>query len=185
MFLGFWTIKKTSAWSFNTFGSGGLSLGLISVSGGEIVLNDPAGAATTFYYGGGGGGVSLGLKLPKIGKVQIETSKGAVTGSAGPTAFPSTGQLYITDNFSAAEFTKSDIQGVCAFAEVGGGIIGGGSGIAMFIGVNPLNVPLAISIPGWGAKKLLNSARGLLLMAGANAGIQAQIGGAIYLGYLH
>lgn len=175
-------VKKISAWKFNTFGSGGLSLGFVSVSGGEVILNDPTGKATTFYYGGGGVGISLGLKIPKLGKVKIGPLKG-VSGSAGPTAFPSTGTLLITDNFAGNEFTQSDIQGVCMFVEAGGGLIAGGSGTVMLLDLNPLYIPLAL-VSSYGAQLLTNSAKGILLMAGANVGIQAQIGIVGYYGYL-
>lgn len=174
------TIKKESAWKFNTFGSGGLSVGFVAVSGGQVVLNDPSGTATTFTYGGAGGGLSAGLKIPKIGKLQIKTPKGGATGSAGPFAFPSTGALYITDAFGGDELAKGDIQGLCAFVEVGGGIIGGGSGIAMLLDLNgwwlagiPATAPL-----------LLGSASAVLLMAGLNVGVQAQVGGSAFLGYI-
>jgi hypothetical protein len=174
------TIKKESAWKFNTFGSGGLSVGFVAVSGGQVVLDDPSGNATTFTYGGAGGGLSAGLKIPKIGKIQIKTPKGPATGSGGPMAFPSTGALYITDAFKGDELSTSDIQGLCAFVEVGGGIIGGGSGVAMLLDLNgwwlagiPTTVPL-----------LLGSASAMLLMAGLNVGVQAQVGGAAYLGYM-
>ncbi len=114
------TIKKESAWKFNTFGSGGLSVGFAAVSGGQVVLDDPSGNPITFTYGGAGGGLSAGLKIPKIGKLQIKTTKGGATGSAGPFAFPSTGALYVTDAFGGDELAKGDIQGLCAFIEVGG-----------------------------------------------------------------
>lgn len=176
-------IKKSSAWQFVTFGSGGLSLGLFSAAGGKVVLQSPTGIIKTFYYGGAGAGLSAGLKIPKIGKVQIKTIKGPLTGSGGPTEFPSTGKLLVTDSFQGEELLVSDIQGPCIFTEVGGGIIAGASACAMYFGIDPLRLSL-LGMPVIGAQLAINSAKGMLLMAGLNVGIQAQIGGAMYVGYL-
>ncbi len=176
-------IKKSSAWQFVTFGSGGLSLGVVAAEGGTVVLQSPSRREEIFYYGGAGVGLSAGLKIPKIGRVQIKTRRGPLTGSGGPTEFPSTGKLLITDSFQGEELLLSDIQGPCMFTEVGGGIIAGASACAMYVGINPLILPL-LSVPSFGIQMVINSANGLLLMAGLNVGLQAQIGGAVYLGYL-
>ena len=186
--IGILTVKKESAWEFVTFGSGGLSLGYFSAEGGTVVLKDLSGTDQQFIYGGAGAGLAAGLKIPKIGKVQVNTRKGPLTGNVGPTAFPSTGKLFVTDNCEGNDLTKTDIQGLCSFIEVGAGLIAGGSGVAMAVGLNPLYLasilggPLAIP---FGGHLLISSAKGVLLMAGVNVGIQAQIGGAAYLGYLH
>ncbi|MFN7929740.1 MAG: hypothetical protein U0Y68_17710 [Blastocatellia bacterium] len=176
-------VTRQSAWQFVTFGSGGLSLGVVAAEGGTVVLRSPQSREETFYYGGAGVGLAAGLKIPRIGRVQINTPRGPLTGSGGPTAFPSTGSLFITASFDGSELSLSDIQGPCIFTEVGGGIIGGGSACAMYVGINPLTLPL-ISVPAFGPQLVLNSAKGLLLMAGLNVGLQAQIGGAVYFGYL-
>ena len=44
------TIKRESGWTFNTSGTGGLGIGFVAASGGEIVLNPTSGepkASTT------------------------------------------------------------------------------------------------------------------------------------------
>ncbi len=176
-------VTRPSAWQFVTFGSGGLSLGVVAAEGGTVVLQSPSNREETFYYGGVGAGLSVGLRIPRIGRVQINTPRGPLTGSGGPTAFPSTGRLLITDSFHGQELALSDIQGPCLFTEVGGGILAGASACAMYVGINPLVLPL-LSMPSFGPQLVINSANGLLLMAGVNVGLQAQIGGAIYLGYL-
>jgi hypothetical protein len=184
--------KKTSNWEFVTFGSGGLSLGVFAAEGGKVVLKNPVSRQEeNFYYGGAGAGLALGLKLPKIGKVQINTRKGPLTAVGGPTAFPSKGTVLVTTGFVGDELTGNDIKGVCCFTEIGAGVIGGGSGCVMFVGLNPLILSCfgsAQLLGGLGTVAvisiLLASARGIILMAGANIGIQAQIGGAFYFGYL-
>ena len=165
------TITKRSAWQFVTFGSGGVGIGFVAIAGGQVVLKDPSGSDHTYTYAGAGGGLSAGLKIPKIGKVQINTRAGSVTGSVGPTAFPSTGTVFLTDN-AGSDLTESDIRGTCAFTEAGGGLIAGGSGVAMYVGVNPL----LLAVPLYGIQLFLNSAKGVILMAGLNVGIQAQVG---------
>lgn len=186
------TVGAKSAWEFSTFGSGGFSLGVFAAEGGLVVLKSPSsGQDETFYYGGIGAGLSEGFKIPKIGKVQINTGKGPLTGSGGPTAFPSTGVLFLTDVLGGAELTTSDIQGPCAFTEVAGGIIGGASACAMYIGLDPARYAAlgpSMLVPGGqglGIQFVLGSAKGVLLMAGLNVGLQAQIGIAGYFGYLH
>ena len=177
-------VNKFSAWDFVTFGSGGVSVGYVAVEGGQMILKSPAGKDVTFIYGGAGAGLSVGLKIPKLGKIQIPTPKGPLTGSGGPMAFPSTGKVLAADNLPGGDLSESDISGLCMFAEVAGGIIGGGSGTAMFIGLNPIYLSALVGLPSFGAQLLLNTARGMILMAGLNVGTQAQIGGAVYLGYL-
>lgn len=184
------TPKGKSAWDFVTFGSGGIGLGYFAAEGGTIVLKNPSSKNDeSFYYGGAGVGLSAGLKIPKIGKVQIPTSKGPLTGSAGPTAFPSTGTVFVMEGCPGNELTTSDIQGLCCFAEVGGGIIGGGSAAGMYVGLDPVRLVAlaAAATPFVGqiaTQFFLSSAKGMILMAGLNVGIQAQIGGAVYMGYL-
>jgi hypothetical protein len=186
------TVTKTSAWDFVTFGSGGVGLGYFAAEGGTIVLKNPStGIDESFYYGGAGVGLSAGLKIPKIGKVQINTKKGPLTGSGGPTAFPSTGTVLVTDACPGTDLTRSDIQGLCCFTEVGGGLIGGGSAAAMYIGLDPIRLAAfagsVIPVIGMSlaSQFFLASAKGMILMAGLNVGLQAQIGGAVYMGYLH
>jgi hypothetical protein len=185
------TVTKSSAWDFVTFGSGGIGLGYFAAEGGTIVLKNPStGIDESFYYGGAGVGLSAGLKLPKIGKVQINTRKGPLTGAGGPTAFPSTGTVMVTDACPGADLTTSDIQGLCCFTEVGGGLIVGGSAAGMYVGLDAVRLAAfaASALPfgsSLASQFLLASAKAIILMAGINAGLQAQIGGAVYMGYLH
>ncbi len=184
------SIKKKSAWDFQTFGGGGVGVGWVAAAGGAVVLRNPTGTDETFYYGGAGGGASVGLKLPKIGKLQVKVPK--VQGKQGfaaagaPFSFPSGGALYVTDACSGPDLTKSDIQGLCVFVEIGGGLALGASGIAMLLGAspawllgltNPMTFPFTISM-------MMDSCPGLLLMAGANVGVQAGGGVAGILGAL-
>jgi hypothetical protein len=176
-------VNKKSAWQFVTFGSGGIGVAFVVGGGGQVVLADPSGINYTFTYGGIGVGLSAGLKIPKLGKIQIPTPKGPATGAVGPMAFPSTGTVFCDGSLPGGDLTKSDIQGLCMFAEVGGGLIAGASGTSLFVGLNPLLLP-TLSIPGV-SQLFINSARGMILMAGANVGIQAQIGASVSLGYLN
>lgn len=174
------TIKKKSSWEFDTFGSGGVSVGYVAANGGTVRLKDPQGIIHSFYYGGIGAGISAGLKLPKIGKVQVRTKKGPLTGSIGPAPFPSKGSLFITNDFSGDELEKSNLRGLCAFVDIGAGIIVGYSGVALLLNLSPWwlsGIPATIPL-------LLGSADAVLLMRGPNVGIQAQIGGAAFLGAL-
>lgn len=171
---------RLSAWQFVTFGSGGIGLAFVVAGGGQVVLKDPSYADQTFTYGGVGLGLSAGLKIPKIGKIKIPAPKGTATG--GPKSFPSRGTVFALDGSNDGELTKADIQGLCMYTEVGGGLIAGASGTALFVGLNPVYLAL-LSIPG--AQQLfINSAKGLIAMAGVNVGVQAGGGASVSLGYL-
>jgi hypothetical protein len=184
-------IKGVSNWKFQTFGGGSIGAAIM-VSGGQIILASPSGAPTTFTYGGIGGGWSAGLKipvkLPRLGKVTLKAPK--TTGAGAPFSFPSTGNVLMTTNCPGAELTASDFKGVCFFAELGGGLIVGGSGVVMLAGcqggLNWWQSSLASLTGPAGATiqmiAMLASARAVIPMAGINAGIQAGGGVAGYVG---
>jgi hypothetical protein len=185
-------IKGESAWQFVTSSTGGIGVEFVAAEGGKIFLNNPQGKQITFYYGSAGVGLSAGLKLPKIGKVQVNVKGRSVVGAIAPAAFPNGGKLYILDTFAGTELTEKDIQGVCAFLEIGGGIIAGVSATAMLVGMNPIwlaGLGLAAAAGPAGMiyldYRLLRSATGLLVMGGLNAGIQAGAGVGAFLGGLY
>jgi hypothetical protein len=182
------TIKKKSGWSYDTNSSGGLGLEFVAVEGGSIYMKDPDGRATTFHYGAVGAGYTLGLKLPKIGKLKIKDK--SVGGVVGPSAFPSTGVMYILDSFAGEELVRGDITGVCMFAEIGGGLGGGGYALAMLMGMNPVWLGVAVAtapflpLSSFSYTKLAQSATALILIAGTNVGLQAGGGVAGFIGGL-
>jgi hypothetical protein len=192
------TIKKPSAWEFVTSSSGALGVEFVAAEGGALYFKDPAGRADAFYYGAAGAGLTYGFKMPKIGKLQLQMPKvrGRSVGAlVAPAAFLNAGKLYVLGGCKGNELTESDIQGVCMFLEVGGGMIVGGSAMAMLVGMSPAwlaatlaATPAAITLPLidlyiW--QQLIETATGLLLMAGVNAGIQWGVGGAVFLGGLY
>ena len=130
-------IKKPSAWQFVTSSTGGVGVEFVAAEGGKIFLQNPQGVTESFYYGAAGVGISAGLKLPKIGKLQINVKGKGVAGVIAPASFPNGGKLYVLDNFDGDELATSDIQGVCMFVEVGGGLVAGVSATAMLVGMNP------------------------------------------------
>jgi hypothetical protein len=179
-------IKKESAWTFVTSSTGGIGVEFVAVEGGALFFQDPSGAPDTFYYGAAGAGLSFGLKLPKIGKIQIKNkSVGAVI---APNSFPNMGKLYILETFDGDELAESDIEGVCMFVEIGGGLIVGGSATAMILGMNPLWLPTIVLPPPMstvGQQMLIKSATGLLVMAGVTAGVQAGGGIGAFIGGIY
>jgi hypothetical protein len=184
-------IKKSSGWTFETSGSGGASLGgaslgVVAASGGKIVLKSPAGKLEEFYFGGAGVGLSGGVKIPKIGKIEIPTSKGPVGGNVGPTSMPSKGSVYLTGSCEGEELTTSDFKGACAWVELSGGVIAATSVIALLAGMNPVYLPLAINplSSTVGTVLMVNSAKAVVLMVSTSLGIQAQSGVVGYGGYM-
>lgn len=182
------TIKSPSSWNFVTSSTGGLGVEFVAAEGGTIYFKDPSGKDVSFSYGAAGVGIAAGLKLPKIGKMQVNVKGKGVVGAIAPASFPNAGKLYVLDTFAGAELTQSDIRGVCLFVEIGGGIIAGVSATAMVVGMNPawlagLALPFAPVLMAIDYK-LLQSATGLLVMGGVNAGLQAGAGAGAFLGGL-
>lgn len=184
------TILKPSAWQFTTSSSGGIGVEFVVAEGGKIFLKDPTGNAVSFAYGGAGIGLAAGVKLPKIGKLQVNVKGKGLTGAIAPAQFPNGGKIYVLDSFSGTELTTSDLQGVCMFLEIGGGMVAGVSATAMLLGMSPVYLAAcaaASALPAAAAllsQDLLNSATALLVMGGLNAGIQAGGGVGAYLGGL-
>jgi hypothetical protein len=180
-------IRGESGWTFKTSSTAGFGVEFVGVSGGSIDLKDPEGRTVAFRYGAVGAGLSHGLRLPKIGKVQLKVKGKAVGGTIAPASFQNGGVVYVLDTLARPELTRSDITGVCMFLEVFGGVIGGGSATAMLFGMNPAflvgiaAMPL-ISVPF--QMQLLSSATGILLMAGFNVGLVAGLGGGAFVGGL-
>ena len=183
-------IKKESAWQFVTSSSGGIGVEFVLAEGGAIYLRDPSGGLVTFRYGAAGAGVAAGFKLPKIGKLQFRLRGKNVGAAVAPAAFPNVGKLYILDWFPGNELTRSDLTGVCMFAEAGGGLFVGGSGTAMLLGMSPAwwagtlaSAPLP-PLMVYTNYKMFQSATAVLLMAGINAGLMAGVGAGALVGGL-
>ncbi|HEY4185672.1 MAG TPA: hypothetical protein VGP07_11420 [Polyangia bacterium] len=179
-------VKSPSKWQFATSSTGGLGVEFFAVEGGAIYLKDPAGKKETFRYGSAGAGLTWGLKLPKIGKLELKSRGKSVGGAVAPAGLPNAGTVYVMDSFKGDDFSRSDITGACVFVELYGGMIAGYSGTAMLFGINPtwlsavlLGGPLA-SAPA--LLPLIHSARGLLLMRGLNVGAVAGAGVGAFVG---
>jgi hypothetical protein len=159
------------------------------VEAGEIYLKDPSGKSVTFNYVAAGAGLAVGLKLPKIGKVEVNL-KGASVGSAiAPAAFPNSGEIYILDALAGNELTADDIRGLCIFCEVGGAAVVGVSATAMIFGARVptwLSVMVAVDarLTALELAQILASAKGILVMRGLN--LTPSVGGGFgaYLGGL-
>lgn len=180
------TVRGPSKWKFITSSTGGVGIEFVAAEGGMIYFKDPQGRDASFRYGAAGVGLSAGLKLPKIGQIQI---KGKDIGAAiAPASFPNAGELFVLDSFSGKELTYNDITGACIFVEIGGGILAGVSATAMLVGMDPVwlagfAIPFAPIMIAFD-ERLLQSAVGLLVMGGTNLGIQAGGGIGAFLGGL-
>lgn len=187
-------IVGPSAWSFVTSSSGGIGVEFVVAEGGMIYLTDPKGTAVAFKYGAAGAGLSVGFKLPKIGKIAIPIKGKSVGGVVAPAAFPNAGKLYVLDTCPNSDFTREDITGVCMFGEVGAGLIVGVSGTAMVFGMSPAwaaavaaaaaSGPLGQAALPYLDMKMMNTATGILVMGGVNAGIQGGAGIGVFVGGL-
>lgn len=180
------TVKKESAWTFNTSGTGGAGLGFFAGSGGVVVLNDPGQQVQRFHYGAGGVGLSAGIrKIPKIGKIidpRGLSNRGG--GNVAPERFWNHGSVYVMDGCRGDDLTRGDFQGICAVYDAGAGLIVGYSGALMLVGINPL--ALAVSAAGI-VGQLFGpplSPKAMILSRGWNVGPQASAGVTAQLGYM-
>jgi len=183
-----------SRWQYQTASGGGLTVALVAGSGGSIILRSPEGKDVSYRYGGIGVGAGFGARLPRFGKVNIQI-KGKSVGAAGAAeAFPSFGKVFVSDALLSRDLTEDDITGPCMYTEVGGGLVVGGSATALLFGLDPKLLALSVALNASPAtsiiaastvnRQLLQSAKGAVVMAGMNAGVQAGGGAAIYMGYL-
>lgn len=162
-------LARESRWSFATSNGGGVGIGFVGAEAGSITLRSPAAQVQKFGYGALGIGATWGLKLPSLGKVHLP---GASVGSSE--AFAGGGLVYMTSYFRGAELSISDIRGACFFLELAGGLVWGGSGVAMVFGLNPALVTMAAaSRDPASIVKAVATATGFLLFSGVNFGIQA------------
>lgn len=185
-----------SRWQYQTASGGGLTVVMVAGSGGSIILRSPQGEDISYRYGGVGVGAGFGARLPRFGKINIQIKgKGKGVSAAGAAeAFPSTGKVFVSDALVSRDLTSDDITGPCMYTEVGVGLGIGGSATALLFGLDPKLLALSMALNANPAtaliasttvnRQLAKSAKGALVMAGINAGLQAGGGGAIYIGYL-
>ncbi|MBC2656091.1 hypothetical protein H7A76_11645 [Pseudomonas sp. MSSRFD41] len=182
-----------SRWQYQTASGGGLTVALLAGSGASLVLRSPQGEDVHYHYGGLGVGVGFGARLPRFGKVNIRIKGKTVGGAGAAEAFPSTGKVFVSDALASRDLTSDDITGPCLYTEVGAGLGVGGSATALLFGLDPKLLALAVAVNSTAAsmfaattvnRQLLQSAKGAVVMAGMNAGLQAGGGAAIYMGYL-
>lgn len=190
MFFSGLSIRKKSAWKFDTSGTGGVGIEFVAASGGTVVLDDPAGRETRFRYAAGGGGLSWGIrKVPKIGR--LDTSKIDSRGisdhfsaNVAPEPFWNHGAVYIMGGFRGDELTAEDFHGVCVVYDAGGGLILGYSGSVMLVGINPMGlVAMASGVIGMLLGPGLDP-KAVILSRGWNVGPQASVGVTGQIGFM-
>lgn len=183
-----------SKWLYQTASGGGLTVALVAGSGGSIILRSPQGKDVSYRYGGLGVGAGFGARLPRFGKVNIQVKGKSVGGAGAAEAFPSTGKVFVSDALRSSDLTEDDITGPCMYTEVGAGLVVGGSATALLFGLDPKLLAMAVALNSSPVtsiiassrvnEQLMRSAKGALVMAGMNAGVQAGGGAVIYMGYL-
>lgn len=183
-----------SKWLYQTASGGGLTVALVAGSGGSIILRSPQGKDVSYRYGGLGVGAGFGARLPRFDKVNIQVKGKSVGGAGAAEAFPSTGKVFVSDALRSSDLTEDDITGPCMYTEVGAGLVVGGSATALLFGLDPKLLAMAVALNSSPVtsiiassrvnEQLMRSAKGALVMAGMNAGVQAGGGAAIYMGYL-
>lgn len=175
-------VKGESAWSFVTSSTGGAGLGFVAGQGGKLYLRDPKGNDVTLGMGALGIGASEGIKLPKIGKLEIRGK--SVGGAVAPASFPNAGKIYVLGSAPGKELTRDDLTGPCVFVEASAGMGVGASASAMYLGVHPVELFWGSASP-LPKDNICDTARACLLVAGLNVGIQAGAGIAAFFGAVY
>ena len=177
---------RPSQWKFVTSGTGRVNVDIFAATGGEIDLLDPKGRPQEFKFGSVGVGAGIGLKLPKIGKLEIKPEKlgKAIGGVVAPKAFPNAGTIYMTSFFPGKELAAADFRGICIVFDAGAGLVAGYSGTLMLLGIDPAAFAMQAVSPI--LSLLLNQAQpnAILLTRGPNVGVQAGAGVTGTIGYL-
>ncbi len=177
---------RPSAWTFVTSGTGGINVDICAATGGAVDLLDPAGKPQEFHFGSAGVGFGLGIKLPKIGKLEIRPEKlgKAIGGVIAPKAFPNAGMVYMTSFFSGRELSAADFRGICIVIDGGAGLLVGYSGTLMLLGIDPERFALQVASPILSLLVGQAEPKGILLTRGLNVGVQAGGGVTGTIGYL-
>ena len=193
--------KKPSAWTFETSASSGFGAAFVAGEGGYVILNDPNKVAQKFSYLQLGLGVSLGIK---------ELHDASAAGSTEN--MPSSGFVGILKACPGDELQRSDFFGFCLSVQISASIIDGRSTTAMLMGIPTLQIgkemattgleigiraglfaqSLGIGVSEGNALMDLlemndlidNSAKAILLMVGASAGLQVGVGATGNLGWV-
>lgn len=189
------SILRVSQWAYQTGATGGISVEFVIVSGGTIVLSDPANQEQDFHYAGIGVGLGFGIKVPKIKLPKMTLPgfhlpkiRGREVGGAGSgKSFPSGGAVYMTSAFRGQELARPDLQGGTLYVDAGAGLIVGHAGSAMLLGMNSALLALGLSNPAmsWLIMNAIEQAPAVLLMHGWTVGMQAGGGAGLLGGYLH
>ncbi|CAI8933456.1 Toxin protein Tse4 [Pseudomonas soli] len=184
---------SVSDWEYKSASGGGLTVMFAAASGGLLTLTDPDKAEQQFRYGSLGVGVGAGARLPRVGKINLLV-RGKSVGAAGTNAdLPAIGTVLVTDSVASRGLVRDDFRGGCVFLEGGLGLVGGGSGSGVLFGLDPKLLALGTAAIGAGGAflpqdtfpRLLRSAKGVILSAGFNIGVQAGGGLALTLGGLY
>ena len=176
---------RPSAWTFVTSGTGGVNVDIFAATGGAIDLLNPAGKPQNFHFGSAGVGAGVGIKLPKIGKLEIRPEKlgKAIGGVIAPKAFPNAGTIYMTSFFAGRELTPADFRGVCIVIDGGAGLLVGYSGTLMLLSIYPERFALQIASPIMSLLVGQAEPKAILLTRGLNVGVQAGAGITGTIGY--
>lgn len=151
---------RESKWIFQGCSGGGLSLGVIAASKGQLNFLNPSGKKVSFKYLGAGLGVGAGLK-------SLKQSLPNVSGSIAPSAYWSDGRLYMLPGFHGNELTEDDLSGMCEFIDLGVSLGSGVSGTVFHLGYDA---------------KLVGNYKASLFVGSQNTGLGA--GASYYIGSL-
>ncbi|WP_460418596.1 hypothetical protein [Pseudomonas sp. microsymbiont 2] len=183
---------SVSDWKYKSASGGGLAVMFAAASGGMLTLTDPNKAEQQFRYGSLGVGVGAGAHLPRVGKINLLV-RGKSVGAVGTNEdFPAIGTVLVADSVAGRGLDRDDFKGGCLFLDGGLGLVGGAAGSGVLFGLDPKLLLLSTAAVGAGGGispqhslvPLLRSAKGVILSAGLNIGVQAGGGLALTVGGL-
>ena len=163
---------RLSRWTYNTGASGSGSIGMLSASGGMIVLDDPAGTPQRFdfvSYGiGVGKRIAQKFRLPDISPKMLNGRE--IAGIGSPTDFDAAGEVYMTPSFHGQELSVSDLCGATNTIDVTGGFLIARGKMWLYAGIQPALMLAGIVNPAF-MGLALNTAKARIEMRGISEGL--------------
>jgi hypothetical protein len=174
---------KRSLWRYETSSAGGLTIGPLSVSGGQIILKSPQGELHAFRYHGFGPDLGIGTRAPQgIRLPDMKFPKGQAGSASGSTTdFPSSGWIYRS---KSSELTPHDFEGITLYADASAGFLIAEGVTALIVGISEKALVPWIFSPGLFSNAVFASAKGLVVLQGQSEGLIDGAGVSFMVGQL-
>jgi hypothetical protein len=176
-------VLERSLWTYETSAAGGLNIGALSMSGGQVILKNPRGELHRFRYHGFGPGLGMGARAAKsIRLPDLKFPKGQSGSASGSTTdFPGRGWIY---RAKPSELTPHDFEGITLYADASAGFLIAEGLTGLIVGLSEKAfIPLIFS-PALFSHAISASAKALVLLQGQSEGLIDGAGVGLMIGQL-